>query len=188
MSSHDSGQNCRHLAVAALTAAAIAVPSLAGVVGTQAVLTAQVPGQADQSASFIVSQLLPEFYSSASLPSGAWAAYSIDLKNTSVTITGDFGGTSGFSFVPGLVFRIAFLPSFQVDSFSIGSVTSGISNLEAADLSFSGNELVINASDIGFSEAGASFTLNFSTSTVPGPAGLVALAGLAAAPMRRRRG
>lgn len=188
MSSHDSGQFCRHLAVAALTATAIAAPSFAGVVGTQAMLTVQAPGQPDSSSSFVVSQILPEYYVSASLPSGAWAAYSIDVKDASVTITGDFGNASGFSFAPGLVFRIAFLPTFQVDSFSIGSVTSGISNLEAGDLSFSGNELVINASDIGFSEAGASFTLDFSTSTVPGPAGLVALAGFAAAPMRRRRG
>lgn len=183
-----TGPPSRHLAVAGLAATAIAATASAGVVGTQAVLTKQLPGQADQSSSFVVSQILPEYYASSSLPSGEWAAYSIDVKNTSVTFTGDFGGSSGFSFAQGLVFRLSFLPSLQVNAFSIGSIGTGISNLDASDLSFSGNQLVINASDIGFSEAGASFTLNFSTSAVPGPAGLVAVAGLAAAPLRRRRG
>ena len=81
-----------------------------------------------------------------------------------------------------------FLPTVQVDSFSIASVSSGVSNFDASDLSFAGNELIIHASEVSFSEAGASFTLNFTTSNVPGPAGLAALAGLAAIPMRRRRG
>jgi MYXO-CTERM domain-containing protein len=188
MNSLTSGLFRSHLGIAACAAVAIAGSSFAGIVGSQAVLTRQIPGQADQSASFLVSQILPEFYSSSALPDGGWGAYSIDVKETSLTLTADFGGASGFSFIEGLVFRLAFLPTVQVDSFSLGSVSSGIANLDASDLSFSGNELVINASQLAFSETGASFTLNFTTSTVPGPAGLVALSGLAAAPMRRRRG
>jgi MYXO-CTERM domain-containing protein len=188
MSSPPSGRSSRLLGVVACSAITFAAPAFAGIVGSQAVLTAQIPGQPDQSSSFLVSQLLPEFYSSSPLPDGGWGAYSIDVSETTLTLTADFGGASGFSFIEGLVFRLAFLPTVQVDSFSLGSVSSGIANLDASDLSFSGNELVINASQLAFSETGASFTLNFTTSTVPGPAGLVALSGLAAAPMRRRRG
>jgi len=188
MNSPTSGLFRSHLGVAACAAVAIAGSSFAGIVGSQAVLTRQIPGQADQSASFLVSQILPEFYSSAALPDGGWGAYSIDVKETSLTLTADFGGASGFSFIGGLVFRLAFLPTVQVDSFSIASVSSGVSNFDASDLSFAGNELIIHASEVSFSEAGASFTLNFTTSNVPGPAGLAALAGLAAIPMRRRRG
>jgi len=188
MSSPLSGPFRIHVGIAACAAIASAAPSFAGIVGAQAVLTRQIPGQADQSASFLVSQILPEFYSSSPLPGGGWGAYLIDVSETSLTLTADFGGASGFSFIEGLVFRVAFMPTVQVDSFSIGSIGSGVSNLDASDLSFSGNELVINASEIAFSQAGTSFTLNFATSTVPGPAGLVALAGFAAAPMRRRRG
>ena len=48
--------------------------------------------------------------------------------------------------------------------------------------------MTIDTSGVSGSSAGTSFTINFTTSAVPGPSALVILSAFAAIPSRRRRG
>ena len=156
------------------------------VVGSQA--SAQLSGSGGPVAqdSFLISSLLTEFYYAESFGGSAYGAFAMDVKASSIRFTFDFEGISGMLFQPGTTMQVTFAPSFSIDSFTVGAVDAGVSGVDNADLSRLGNVVVIDLSGIGAANAGDSFTLNFSASAVPGPASLVALAGLAAARRRRR--
>lgn len=174
---------------AVLIACATAAPAGAGVVsvvGTQA--TAQLSGSGGLVAqdTFLISSLLTEFYYSQGGSGNSYAAFAMDVKASSIKFTFDFEGYASMMFSPGASMQVAFSPSISIDSFTVGAVDAGVFGVDTADLSHLGNVVVIDLSGIGTANAGDSFTLNFSASAVPGPAGLAGLAMLAAGRRRRR--
>jgi len=183
--------NYRFVVATAFAAASLVSVSDAGLVGTNSSLRFYnvTTGETFQDQSFVVSGLLPEFYYSTTFFSGAsFGAFSADVKSASLTITMDFASVSSISFVDNTRIALTIPESMQFDSFSLGA-SNDITGLALEDVSGSGTRtLLLDTSLITASAPGASFTINFTTSAIPGPSALVILSAFAAIPSRRRRG
>jgi hypothetical protein len=181
--------NYRFVVATAFAAASLVSVSDAGLVGTTCGFQFSGPsGQVFGQSSFIVSSLLPEFYYST--PVGdRWAGFSVDIQNTSLTLTMDYDPLlTSVYFLPDTWLALSIPETLQFDEISLGQTTN-VTNLEIGDVFGAGTRsLLIRSSDISFSAPGASFTINFTTSAVPGPSALVILSAFAAIASRRRRG
>lgn len=168
------------VATAALTAAAEAA-----IVGKPATFTWTSSTATVDSRTFIVSSLLPEYYASF-WSGGPWFAVGVDVREGSVTFSFDSDAAFDSVFTQSSSFRLAFQPNVSLSGASITSA-DGMAGLAPGAVSVNGNELVVDVSGVGFTPQGASFTVGFSSSIVPGPSALVALAAIAALPRARRR-
>jgi len=181
-------ESTRRFAVATAFAAACLVSSSdAGLVGTNCSLRyfAVAPETTYQEQSFIVSNLLPEFYFGVSF-GATYGAFSVDVKSSSMTVTFDYDAPYIY-FAEGDRLALTIPASMQFGEFTLGP-SNDITGLELSDLSGSGTgTLLIDASLITTGAPGASFTINFTTSAVPGPSALVILSAFAAATGWRRR-
>jgi len=184
--------NYRFVVATAFAAASLVSVSDAGLVGTNSSLRlySATTGETFEEQSFVVSSLLPEFYYSttAGFSSDGFGAFSADVKSASLTITMDFASVSSVFFADNTRIALTIPESMQFDSFSLGA-SNDITGLALEDVSGSGTRtLLLDSSLITASAPGASFTINFTTSAVPGPSALVILSAFAAIASRRRRG
>ena len=175
----------------AAAAAAVAFASVAnaGIVGTNCSMSFYTSGGATyRDQSFIVSNLLAEFYYSQNLGGvSGYGAFMADVRAASLTVTLDFGEVPGIFFGADTRLALTIPETMVFDSFSLGSVTD-VTGLDLADVSGAGTRtLLLDTSFISTSTPGASFTINFTTSAVPGPSALVFLSAWTAIPARRRR-
>ena len=180
--------NYRFVVATAFAAASLASVSNAGLVGTNCSLRyfAASTDATYQEQSFIVSNLLPEFYYGVDF-GATYGAFSVDVKSSSMTVTFDYDAPYIY-FAEGDRLALTIPASLQFGGFTLGP-SNDITGLELSDLSGSGTRtLLIDASLITTSAPGASFTINFTTSAVPGPSALVILSACAAFTARRRRG
>ena len=142
-----------------------------------------------QVASFWVSTYLVEatvMQQSGSNPDDYYGL-SVDMRDTSMTVTADWDIMAPSGIQIGLITWSFVLPTnIQFTSFTVAS-TNNVPNMTDSRLSFSGNTITINMqSPVQYNAPGASFTLNYTSTTIPGPAGLAAVA-LAIGSSRRRR-
>jgi hypothetical protein len=183
--------NYRFVVATAFAAATLASVSDAGLVGTQCTARFYLasPEQTFAEQTFVTSSLLTEFYYSTQLPGGSFGAFAIDVRSSSMTVTFDYEPASGtLYFGDGTRLSLTIPESMQFDTFAVSGV-SNVSGVELADVSGSGTRtLVLDSSGITANVPGASFTIDFTTSAVPGPSALVILSAFAAIPTRRRRG
>jgi len=173
-------------AVLACLIAGSADAGVVSVIGSQASAQFSDSGGPEAQDTFLISSLLTEFYYAESFGGTGYGAFAMDVRAASIKFTFDFQGASAISFSPGVSMQVTFAPTFNIDSFTVGLVDSGVSGLDNADLSRLANVVTIDLSGISVANPGDSFVLDFSASAVPGPASLAALAGLAAARRRRR--
>lgn len=183
---------CRFAVATAIAAACLVSSSDAGLVGTNCSMRLfdGPSGTTYLTQSFVVSNLLPEFYYGSSFPGGQYGAFSGDVKSSSLTVTMDFDFPPGQSliFLAGTRLELTIPASMQFDSFSLGA-SSDVTGLSLGDISGAGTRtLLLDTSLIAGTAPGANFTINFTTSAVPGPSALVILSAFAAIPSRRRRG
>lgn len=183
--------NYRFVVATAFAAASLASVSDAGLVGTQC--TARFyqasPEQTFAERSFVTSGLLTEFYYSYAFSSTTFGAFAVDVRSSSMTVTLDYSSPefSGIFFTDGTRFSLTIPESMQFDTFAISGVAD-VTGLELADISGAGSRtLLLDSSLIRASAPGATFTIDFTTSAVPGPSALVILSAFAAIPTRRRR-
>ena len=185
--------NYRFVVATAFAAASLASVSNAGLVGTNSSLRFYnvTTGETYQDRPFVVSGLLPEFYYSADFGASGFGAFLADVGASSLTITVDFffaSGSSTLYFVEGTRIALTIPETMRFDSFSLGA-SNDISGLALGDISGSGTRTLLLDSSLIFASApGASFTIDFTTSAVPGPSALVILSACAAFTSRRRRG
>lgn len=185
--------NYRFAVATAFAAASLVSVSDAGLVGTNSSLRSfsATTGETFQEQSFVVSGLLPEFYYSYDFGASGFGAFLADVGESSLTITMDYffaSGSSTLFFSDGTRIALTIPESMQFDSFSLGA-SNNITGLAIGDISGSGTRTLLLDSSLIFASApGASFTINFTTSAVPGPSALVILSAFAAIPSRRRRG
>jgi|GEM_PF-4852231 len=142
-----------------------------------------------QVASFWVSTYLVEatlMQQSGSSPDDYYGL-SVDMRDTSMTVTADWDIVAPSGIQIGSITWSFVLPTnIQFTSFTVAS-TNNVANMTDSRLSFSGNTITINMqSPVQYNAPGASFTLNYTSTTIPGPAGLAAVA-LAIGSSRRRR-
>lgn len=172
---------CRFAVVTAITAASLVSVSDAGLVGTNSSLRffEEPSGTTYQDQTFVVSGLLPEFYFGSSVD-GGYYAMSGDVKSSSLTLTMDFSARDSLVLDAGTRLSLTIPASMRFDGFSLGS-SNDVAGLDLSDLSGSGTRtLLIDTSSIVASAPGASFTVNFTTSAIPGPSALVILSAFAA--------
>lgn len=170
----------------AILAAALAAPAAtAGLVGSSVEFRWIRNSTLVDSKTFVVSSLMPEYYYSTPFVGSAWGAIGLDVRNTSMTFTADFADTFNVFLPLGTVLELAVPATVRIESFSVGS-TSGVTGLDQADLSIDGNVLRIAAGGVQFDAPGATFTLNFESTLLPGPSAIAALAAVIAVPRRRR--
>lgn len=175
-----------HRTAAGIAAAASATATAcAGIVGQSATFEWTSSGTPIDSRTFIVSSLLPEYYYSRSYAPNAWAAFSVDVNESAVTFTADFGGVAAAYFPPGNRFRVTLAPTASIAGAWIAS-SAGITNLAHGDVTFSGNVLTIDASNVSFGAPGGAFSIGFS-SAAPGPSALAAIAFATLLSSRSRR-
>lgn len=174
-------------AVSLLTLSSAASAAMVGLVGQQVTLeTWSVQSATVENRTFVVSNLLTEYYYSAQIGAG-FGAIALDIKNNSMRFDADFIGSS-FAFNPDAQFCLRLPESIMVDSFTVGSSSQvSMTAFDACDLSYTDHELIFRAGGVVFQAPGAYLTLNFSLSTVPGPSSLLAAACLFTASRTRRR-
>lgn len=186
------GSNYPFVVATAFAAASLASVSNAGLVGTNSSLGfySATTGETFQERSFVVSSLLPEFYYSYDFGASGFGAFLADVGASSLTISLDFffgSGSSTLYFTDGTRIALTIPESMRFDSFSLGA-SNDITGLALGDVSGSGTRtLLLDSSLISATAPGASFTINFTTSAVPGPSALVILSACAAFTSRRRR-
>ncbi len=169
-----------------IVSVALAVPAAsAGLVGSPVEFRWTRNGSLVDAKTFVVSSLLPEYYYSTPFEGGAWGALGLDVRNTTMTFTADFADSFNVFLPLGTVLELAVPATMGLDAFSIDSM-SGVTGLEQSDLSIDGNVLRIAAGGIQFNAPGATFTLSFESTPLPGPGTVVALAAITAMPRRRR--
>lgn len=156
------------------------------VIGSQASAQFSSSGAPLAQDSFLISSLLTEFYFAESYGGTGYGAFAMDVKASSIEFTFDFRGAPSMTFLPGRSMQVTFAPTFNIDSFTVGSADPGVSGLANANLSRLANVVTIDLSGISAANPGDSFVLDFSASAVPGPASLAALAGFTASRRRRR--
>ena len=166
-------------------AIAFASSASAGVVGTFATAQFSSGEGAPFQSTFLVSGTLTEFYY-ADGGGESFRAFTMDVRASSLRLTFDFAGSPFLSFGPGAFLELTFAPTIQVDSFTVGLTGEGVSGITSVSLARSGNVVGIDLSTLEVSQAGAAFVLNYSASTVPGPASLVGAAALLVGTRRRR--
>lgn len=170
----------------ALLAAAIVAPTaMAGLVGSSVEFRWFRNSTLVDAKTFVVSSLMPEYYLSTPYVGSAWGALGLDVRNTSMTFTADFADTFNVFLPLGTVLELAIPAGMRLEAFNVGSA-SGVSGLEQSDLSIAGSVLRIAAGGIQFDAPGASFTLSFESTLLPGPGAVFALATIVAMPRRRR--
>jgi|LauGreDrversion4_2_1035121.scaffolds.fasta_scaffold95342_2 hypothetical protein len=170
---------------AATATAALCSAASAGIVNLPVTFTwLNGSGGVHDQASFFVSPFVTE-YAKFSSAGSSWDVIAVDVRDDSLTITGDFFNLPTTGFASGDTLRFELPATIAVDSMTLGAVSS-VSSMDASRLSFSGNVMTIDVSQTRFDARGASFTVNFATSTVPGPAGIAVAALLVALPRRRR--
>jgi hypothetical protein len=170
---------------AATATAALCSAASAGIVNLPVGFTwLNGSGGVHDQASFFVSPFVTE-YARFSSAGSAWDVVAIDVRDDSLTVTGDFFDLPSAAFQPGDTLRFELPITIAVDSMTLGAV-SNVSSMDASRLSFAGNVMTIDVSLTRFDARGASFTVSFATSTVPGPAGIAAMALLVALPRRTR--
>jgi len=170
---------------AATATAALCSAATAGIVNLPVdFLWSDASGNTIFQASLFVSPYVTE-YVNFSGTSAAWQVVTVDLRDDSLTVTGDFFNLPVSEFGEGNTLRFVLPTTIAVDSMTLGAV-SNVSSMDASRLSFAGNVMTIDVSQTRFDARGASFTVNFATSSVPGPAGIAAMALLVALPRRRR--
>jgi hypothetical protein len=173
------------LFAAATATAALCSAASAGIVNLPVGFTwLNGSGGVHDQASFFVSPFVTE-YARFSSAGSAWDVVAIDVRDDSLTVTGDFFDLPSAAFQPGDTLRFELPITIAVDSMTLGAV-SNVSSMDASRLSFAGNVMTIDVSLTRFDARGASFTVSFATSTVPGPAGIAAMALLVALPRRTR--
>ncbi len=165
--------------------AVAAVPAHAGVVGTFASARFTSASGASTESTFLVSGALTEFYYAEGNES-SYGAFTMDVRASALRFKFDFAGRSLLSFGPGATMVLTFAPQIQVDSLSLGTVDAGVSGIAAPSLLRSGNVVTVDMSALQVADAGAAFVLQFTSSTIPGPASLVGVALLAVGTRRRR--
>jgi hypothetical protein len=162
------------LFAAATATAALCSAASAGIVNLPVTFSwLDGSGQVVDQASFFVSPFVTE-YAKFSSAGSSWDVLAIDVRDDSLTITGDFFNLPSVGFQSGEKLRFELPNTIAVDA------------MDASRLSFVGNVMTIDVSLTRFDARGASFTVNFATSTVPGPAGIAGMALLVALPRRKR--
>jgi hypothetical protein len=173
------------LFAAATATAALCSAASAGIVNLPVTFSwLDGSGQVVDQASFFVSPFVTE-YAKFSSAGSSWDVLAIDVRDDSLTITGDFFNLPSVGFQSGEKLRFELPTTIAVDAMTLGAV-SNVSSMDASRLSFVGNVMTIDVSLTRFDARGASFTVNFATSTVPGPAGIAGMALLVALPRRKR--
>lgn len=173
------------IVLAAVALAASANAGVTSVVGSFA--TARFTpsaGDAFQS-TFLISGSLTEFYY-AEGGDGSFRAFTMDVRATALRFTFDFEGSPFLSFGAGAFLELTFAPLIQVDSLTVGLTGEGVTGVTPVSLARAGNVVGIDLSTLEVSRPGAAFVLNFTASTVPGPASLLGAAALLVGTRRRR--
>ena len=169
-----------------LCASMLACQAQAGLVGQPAQFTWLEGGSTRDASSFLVSSTLVEYYW-ASNPGELWAAFSIDFREDYLVLTymSTFGSSKAqFSFVGSNTFTWTIPPAMAFAAFNFIS-SNNVSNLSASDLSFLGNTLTIDMSDVLLQQPGATYTLGYTT--VPTPSGVALLLGCGLSRFGRKR-
>jgi hypothetical protein len=176
----------RNATALVITAAALAAPAAtAGLVGSSVDFRWIRNSTVVDAKTFVVSSLMPEYYYSTQYVGSAWGAMGLDVRNASMTFTADFADSFNVFLPLGTVLELAVPASMRLEAFNVGSM-SGVTGLDQSDLSIDGNVLRIAAGGIQFNAPGATFTLNFESTLLPGPGAVAALAAITAMPRRRR--
>jgi hypothetical protein len=133
----------------------------------------------------LCSALLPEYYRAFTPEIGGYAAFSVDLTETSLTIQSDVSGIPQITLGGTQTIRVTLPQDVLVESFTLVGATS-VGDFNQADLSFEGRVLLVRMNGNTFASGGGQIDMTFSY--VPAP-GALALFGLAAGiGARRRRG
>ncbi len=135
--------------------------------------------------SFVVSNTTVEYGINISGPEFI-SYFSIDFREDYLVLTYEsLFGKAQFSFVGSNTFTWTIPPAMAFAAFNFIS-SNNVSNLSASDLSFLGNTLTIDMSDVFLQQPGAtSCTLGYTT--VPAPSGVALLLGCGLSRFGRKR-
>jgi len=175
-----------------LCASMLASQSQAGIVGQTTQFTWLQGTTIADAESFVVSNTTVEYNTAVtifSIPEKRLAYFEIDFREDSLTLryTGLVGGTprdTTLTFVGSNTFTWTIPPAMAFAAFNFIS-SNNVSNLSASDLSFLGNTLTIDMSDVVLQQPGATYTLGYTT--VPAPSGVALLLGCGLSPFGRKR-
>jgi hypothetical protein len=131
----------------------------------------------------LCSALLPEYYRAFTPEIGGYAAFSVDLTESSLTIQSDVSGITQITLGGTQTIRVTLPQDVLVESFTLVGATS-VGDFNQADLSFEGRVLLVRMNGNTFASGGGQIDMTFSY--VPAP-GAMALFGLAAGIGARRR-
>ena len=169
-----------------IVALALSAPSHAAVSVVGSIASANfVSAGGNLQSTFLVSGALTEFYY-AEGSGGSFRAFTMDVRATALRFTFDFEGSPFLSFGAGAFLELTFAPLIQVDSLTVGLTGEGVTGVTPVSLARAGNVVGIDLSTLEVSRPGAAFVLNFTASTVPGPASLLGAAALLVGTRRRR--
>jgi hypothetical protein len=169
-----------------LCASVLASQSQAGLVGQTTQFTWLEGTTIADAESFVVSNTTVE-YGSYELGPTFISYFSIDFREDSLVLAymSTFGsGKAQFSFVGSNTFTWTIPPAMAFAAFNFIS-SNNVSNLSASDLSFLGNTLTIDMSDVFLQQPGATCTLGYTT--VPAPSGVALLLGCGLSRFGRKR-
>ena len=174
-----------------LCASMLASQSQAGIVGQTTQFTWLEGTTIADAESFVVSNTTVEYNTAVTIgiPEKRFAYFEIDFREDSLTLcyTGLVGGTprdTTLTFVGSNTFTWTIPPWMEFAAFNFVS-SLDVANLNASDLSFVGNKLTIDMSDVVLQQPGATYTLGYTT--VPAPSGVALLLGCGLSPFGRKR-
>ena len=168
-----------------LCASMLASQSQAGLVGQTTQFTWLQGTTIADDKSFVVSNTTVEY----SFHPGGENLYffSIDFREDSLELVygSRFGSSKAqLAFYGSNTFKWTIPPAMAFAAFNFIS-SNNVSNLSASDLSFLGNTLTIDMSDVLFQQPGATYTLGYTT--VPAPSGVALLLGCGLSRFGRKR-
>ena len=169
-----------------LCASMLASQSQAGLVGQTTQFTWLEGTTIADAESFVVSNTTVEYNTAVTIifiPVKRLAYFEIDFREDSLGLT-YLDGNTALTFAGSNTFTLTIPPSMIVEAFNFIS-SNNVSNLSASDLSFVGNTLTIDMSDVSLQEPGATFTLGYTT--VPAPSGVALLLGCGLSRFGRKR-
>jgi len=189
-------QNMKHFKfggyMVVLCASMLASQSQAALVGQTTQFTWLEGTTIADAESFVVSNTTVEYNTAVtifSIPEKRLAYFEIDFREDSLTLryTGLVGGTpldTTLTFVGSNTFTWTIPTSMEFAAFNFIS-SLDVANLNASDLSFVGNKLTIDMSDVVLQQPGATYTLGYTT--VPTPSGVALLLGCGLSRFGRKR-
>jgi hypothetical protein len=189
-------QNMKHFKfggyMVVLCASVLASQSQAGLVGQTTQFTWLEGTTIASAESFVVSNTTVEYYNvvTIGMPAMRYAGFEIDFREDSLTLR--YTGVDGpggkldttLTFVGSNTFTWTIPPAMAFAAFNFIS-SNNVSNLSASDLSFLGNTLTIDMSDVVLQQPGATYTLGYTT--VPAPSGVALLFGCGLSRFGRKR-